>query len=138
MSEELASRETLYVHNLIWMATVAACQDEIDILDEVIPLDVSPPALRTLPYGRALGVTSNGATTNYMINFACTDEQLGAFIAAGMNTTIGLYWWRCNAEDGRLVATNFSASNSEIGNPFAWQDALEAAGLVFIVPDVID
>ena len=73
-----------------------------------------------------------GAVTHYSSSFACNDDERDALIALENDGVFGggaVYYLRCEAETGTIVATNCPAWASFIGTVVDFDAALGLIGL---------
>jgi hypothetical protein len=105
-------------------------------LDIAFPCDDGAPRDPTQPerYGCQLSSSGQLPASSYGATFVVTEEIRQRLEDLGLAQTPGIVYWRSSNPESILVATNRPDDQGFIGQPWAWQDCLNALGLLPIEP----
>lgn len=122
---------TIWENQVFVIGEAAAMPGAIAALDVAFPKDDGQPRDPAKPeeVGRQLSANGQAPATHYGAAFSVTETIRENLEGMGLAQTPGITYWRCSNPEGVLVATNHSASQVSIGQPWDWQQCLAAVGL---------
>lgn len=122
---------TEWVHQVFVIGAAEAMPGAIAALDIAFPRDDGQPRDSSKPemVGCKLSANGQAPATYYGAAFSVTEAIRENLEGMGLAQTPGIAYWRCSNPEGVLIATNHSASQASIGQPWDWQQSLVAAGL---------
>lgn len=121
---------TIYQHRIFVIVASAAMPAVLSAFDAIYPReDGLPRTGENNEFGLGLNSTGSGSPTHYGAVFAVTESVRSAMDAANLDQAAGVSFWRASNPEGILITTNDVTSQSRIGDPWQWQDCLNAVNL---------
>ena len=122
---------TQWIHQVFVIGMSEAMTGVIAALDIAFPCDDGQPRDPAKPelFGCKLSASGEAPATHYGAAFSVTEVVRENLESMGLAQTPGISYWRCSNPEGVLIATNHQASQARIGQPWDWQQSLDAVGL---------
>ena len=121
---------TIYQHRIFVIVDSASMPGVLSAFDAIYPReDGEPRTGSNNEFGLGLNATGTGSPTHYGAVFSVTESVRQAMDAANLDQAAGVSFWRATNPESVLVTTNNAASQDNIGDPWQWQDCLDAVNL---------
>lgn len=120
---------TQWEHQVFVICHSAAIGAAIGALDIAFPRDDGQPRNPAMPEQVGCRLNGPGGSIYYGAAFSVTESIRETLEGLGLANVNGVTYWRCGNPSGLLTTTNHLGSLVSIGQPWGWQDCLNAQGL---------